>query len=250
MLLVRQFGLMRYRQLLNRYMISISFTLHPNRAQNLDAIYEAYESYDFVDEVLVVTGTEIKLNKPTKKFKFVHMPGPYTYGAWPSFGLLSRYTWALSCKNRYVFMQDDDFVYQESTLKKLYNMQSPLAGCHRRWFINGEYTKRSPNKKANTAPMVITGGVLVDTSYLPGVITYAKEFWKEEYQTVFNGEDVFMSRAISKLSGYEEFPFVKDKFISLPDYNSKLHMQVNTKTDRLNIVKSIYNFFSTTDQNS
>jgi len=222
-------------------MISVSFTLHPDRAANLDLIYESYESYDIVDEVLVVTGTEIKLNKPTNKFKFVHMPGPYTYGTWPSFGLLARYTWALSCKNRYVFMQDDDFIYKESTMKKMLDMEEPLTGCHYRWFYNDAYQFK-PKSPTKTAPLILTGGTLVDSYLLPDVIKYAKVFWKD-YQKVFNAEDIFMSRAIAKITGQNEFPFVPDDFISLPTYNVKLNKTVNKKKSRSEMCRKIYEFF-------
>jgi len=226
-------------------MISVSFTLHPNRANNLNAIYEAYEKYDVIDEILVVTGTEVKLNKPTQKFKFVHMPGPYTYGAWPSFGLLSRYTWALNCKNRYVFMQDDDFVYQEETMKKMLSLKAPITGCHYRWMVNEIYKDRPPQeqKGTTTAPMILTGGTLVDSWLLPDVIKYAKEFWPE-YQTVFNGEDIFMSRAISKITGVNEFPIIKDSFTELPAHHVQLTKKINKKGSRTEIAKKIYYFFN------
>jgi len=224
-------------------MISVSFTLHPNRAANLNAIYEAYENYDIVDEVLVVTGTEVKLNKPTKKFKFVHMPGPYTYGAWPSFGLLSRYTWALSCKNRYVFMQDDDFIYKESTMKKMLDMKQPITGCHYRWFYDNCYRFKPQDPSTTTADLILTGGTLVDTIYLPDVIKYAKQFWPD-YQNVFNGEDMFMSRAISKITGFDKFPFVDDEFVELPSHNVQLTKSINKKKSRSEIAKKIYSFFS------
>jgi len=225
-------------------MISVSFTLHPNRSANLDAIYEAYENYDIVNEVLVVTGTEVKLNKPTKKFKFVHMPGPYTYGAWPSFGLLARYTWALSCKNRYVFMQDDDFVYKESTMKKMLDMEQPITGCHYRWYYDNKYQFKPNGNNNRTAPLILTGGTLVDSWLLPDVIKYAKIFWKD-YQNVFNAEDIFMSRAISKITGINEFPYVTDEFSCLPVHNVKLNKAVNKKSSRTELCRKIYRFFET-----
>lgn len=225
-------------------MISVSFTLHPNRAKNLDAIYEAYESYDIVDEVLVVTGTEVKLNKPTKKFKFVHMPGPYTYGSWPSFGLLARYTWALSCKNRYVFMQDDDFIYHESTMKKMVEMEQPITGCHYRWYYDDKYQFKPPKEKNGlTAPLILTGGTLIDSWLLPDVIKHAKVFWKD-YQKVFNAEDIFMSRAIAKITGQDEFPYVTDDYINLPTYDVKLNKTVNKKRSRTDMCNAIYKYFS------
>lgn len=228
----------------NNNMISVSFTLHPNRAANLDLIFKAYESYDIVDEVLIVTGTEVTLDKSSSKFKFVHMPGPYTYGSWPSFGLLSRYTWALNCKNRYVFMQDDDFVYKESTMEKMLNMQQPITGCHYRWFYNNEYKFKPEFKNQTTAPLILTGGTLVDSWLLPDVIKYAKVFW-DDYQNVFNGEDMFMSRAISKITGQNEFPFVTDDYTNLPTHDVKLNKVVNKKRSRTILCNKIYNFFET-----
>ena len=228
-------------------MISVSFTLHPNRAANLDAIYEAYENYDIVDEVLVVTGTEVKLNKPTAKFKFVHMPGPYTYGEWPSFGLLARYTWALNCKNRYVFVQDDDCFYQEKTMKKLLSFKSAITGRRCRWFHDGDYLSTPPDNDLSSAPIILTGGTLVDSWLLPDVIKYAKMFWKD-YQNVFNGEDIFMSRAISYITGQDKFPIVNDSFTKLPTYNVSLSKNCNPKKSRIEICKQVYNFFSDLDE--
>jgi len=223
-------------------MISVSFTLHPSRAKNLDAIYEAYENYDIVDEVLVVTGTEVELKKPTKKFKFVHMPGPYTYGAWPSFGLLARYTWALSCKNRFVFMQDDDFLYKELTMQKMLGMKQPITGCHYRWFYDDTYQFK-PKYPTKTAPLILTGGTLVDSWLLPDVIKYAKRFFKS-YQNVFNGEDIFMSRAIAEITGQDEFQFISDEYTKLPTHKVALSKKINKKEIRNEQCKKIYNYFS------
>lgn len=224
-------------------MISVSFFLHPDRASNLNAIYEAYENYDIVDEVLVVTGTEVMLDKPSTKFKFVHMPGPYTYGAWPSFGLLSRYTWALSCKNRHVFMQDDDFIYYEDTMKKMLDMQQPITGCHYRWFYDNKYQAKPPGPGQKTSPLILTGGTLVDSWLLPDVIKQAKIFWIDNYHHVFNGEDIFLSRAISKITGQHEFPFVDDEFVELPTYDVQLDRKINKKGSRTDICKKVYAFF-------
>lgn len=227
-------------------MISVSFTLHPFRAKNLEVIYETYEKYSIIDEVLVITGTEVKLHKPTKKFKFVHMPGPYTYGAWPSFGLLSRYTWALSCKNRYVFMQDDDFIYHESTMEKMLNMKQPITGCHYRWFYDNKYQFKPATETQKTSPLILTGGALVDSWLLPGVIKHAKIFWKD-YQNVFNAEDIFMSRAMAKIAGQDEFPFVTDDYVNLPTYNVKLNKNVNKKSSRSELCNKIYDYFKTVE---
>lgn len=226
-------------------MISVSFFLHPNRQENLKTIHDAYKDYDIVDEVLVVTGKEVDTNNCDPKFKFVHMPGPYTYGEWPSFGLLSRYTFALSCKNRYVFIQDDDWVYNEDFFNKVISTEQPIAGVHGRWFENGKYIRKK-DKSLNTAPIVLTSGVLIDTKFLPKVIEYAKEFWSE-YQNVFNGEDIFMSLVISEISKIKEFPIFTNKkyYKSLNTEGKELSKDVNSSKDRTEITKNIYNFLET-----
>jgi len=158
--------------------------------------------------------------------------------------LLSRYTFALSCKNRFVFMQDDDFVYNESTMQKMYDFQEPITGCHKRWFYDGEYTKRPPKKGLKVAPIILTGGTLVDSCLLPDVIKYSKIFWQEhEYQKVFNGEDIFLSRAISKITNQDEFFFSKDSFTHLPTHDVQLHNKINQGNSRTEICNKIYNFF-------
>ena len=145
-------------------MISVSFFLHPSRSDNFNRIYEAYKDYDIVDEVLVITGTEFETKGLHTKFKFVLMPGPYTYGKWPKLGLLARYTFALSCKNKYVFMQDDDFLYKEETMKKMLSLSTPITGCHYRWCDGKRYAKKPLNGvKTKTAPLILTGGTLVNT---------------------------------------------------------------------------------------
>lgn len=223
-------------------MISVSFFLHPNRHDNLKTIHNAYKDYDIVDEVLIVTGKEVDTTGCNPKFKFVLMPGPYTYGAWPSFGLLSRYTWALNCKNRYVFMQDDDFIYKESTMKKMLDMQQPITGCHYRWFYNNEYKFKPEFKNQKTSPLILTGGTLVDSWLLPDVIKHAKIFWND-YQSVFNAEDIFMSRAIAKITGQDEFPFVTDDYIDLPEHDVKLNKSINKKRSRTEMCVKIYDYF-------
>lgn len=227
-------------------MISVSFFLHPNRQDNLKTIHDAYKDYDIVDEVIVVTGKEVDTEWCNPKFKFVHMPGPYTYGAWPSFGLLSRYTFALSCKNRFVFMQDDDFLYKESTMQKMMYMEQPITGCHYRWFYNNTY-QFEPQNPTKTAPLILTGGTLVDSYFLPDVIKYAKDFWKD-YQNVFNGEDIFLSRAIAKVTGQDEFKFVSDEYTKLPTHKVALSKKINKKTIRNNQCVKIYNYFSNLDK--
>lgn len=223
-------------------MISISFFLHPNRQENLKTIHNAYKDYDIVDEVLVITGKEVNTDFCDAKFKFVYMPGPYAYGEWPSFGLLSRYTFALSCKNRFVFMQDDDFVYNESTMQKMYDLQEPITGCHYRWFYGNTYKHKPQIEKQDTADIILTGGTLVDTNYLPEVIKYAKKFFTD-YQNVFNGEDIFMSRAISCITKKDKFKFIKDSYQELSSHNVQLTKKVNKKGSRSQITKDIYNFF-------
>lgn len=223
-------------------MISVSFFLHPNRAENFKTIYEAYKDYDIVDEVLVVTGEDTNLVCSSEKFKFVYMPGPYTYGQWPSFGLLSRYTFALSCKNRFVFMQDDDFVYKESTMKKMFDMQVPITGCHYRWYYDRSYKFKPLHNGKTTAPLILTGGTLVDSWLLPDVIKYAKRFWSN-YQEVFNAEDIFMSRAIAEITGQDEFEFVTDDYIALDTHEKELSRHVNKKKTRTIMCNKIYDFF-------
>ena len=224
-------------------MISVSFFLHPNRQDNLKTIHDAYKDYDIVDEVLVVTGKEVDTEWCDTKFKFVHMPGPYTYGAWPSFGLLSRYTFALSCKNRFVFMQDDDFVYSESTMQKMYNLQEPIIGCHYRWFYNNTYNFKPEKEGEKKADIILTGGTLIDTDYLPDVIKLAKDFWTD-YQNVVNGEDVFLSRALSYITGKDQFRFIKDNYRELPRFNYKLAGPINNKKSRRRITRQIYAYFA------
>jgi len=142
-------------------------------------------------------------------------------------------------------MQDDDFLYKEETMKKMLSLSTPITGCHYRWCDGKRYAKKPLNGvKTKTAPLILTGGTLVNTEYLPGVISYAKRFWsEEEYQEVFNGEDIFMSRAISKISGLDEFPYVKDKFISLPTHNNQLYLNHNSIEDRIRLRNQIYQFF-------
>ena len=169
-------------------MLSVSFFC--TRTQNLNTLLKTYQNYDIIDEILVVSLMQIKTNQKPDKIKIITMKKD------SDLGLLSRYTFALSCRNRFCFIQDDDWVYEESILKKLYEQQEPLTGCHPRWFYDDKYQKQ-PQQPTNTAPILLTCGVMVDTWYLPAVIQDAKQFWPE-YDKVFNGEDIFMSRAISR----------------------------------------------------
>ena len=59
-------------------------------------------------------------------------------------GLLSRYTFALSCKNRGVLIQDDDWLYDELQIKGLVLQSKPMVGFHPRWFYDNEYQKQPP----------------------------------------------------------------------------------------------------------
>lgn len=217
-------------------MISVFFFC--TRQSNLDIILRDYNEYSFIDEILIV-----HLEKLTKEYsyyknvKFIFMPKA------SDLGLLSRYTFALSCKNQFVFIQDDDWVYNKAFFEKLINCNSPISGAHGRWFENGKYIRKK-DKDLNSAPIVLTTGVLVDTIFLPKVIEYAKEFWPD-YQNVFNGEDIFMNIAISKITGQSEFPiFTNKKYYNFLNTEGKeLSKDVNSSKDRTNITKKIYEFF-------
>lgn len=215
------------------------------RYNNLDAISSAYEKYDIINEVIIITGKEIQISNLSPKFKFIHLPGPYDYGKWPSLGLISRYSFALSCKNRYVFMQDDDCYFHENTFRKIYEFDRPLVGTKPtpRWFSNRIYSNKSLIKKDKEADILITRGILVDTTFLPETIKYAKIFWKDNYQNVFNGEDIFLSRAISKITGQQKFPFLWDDYVELPTYNVQLDKKINKEGSRTKICTEIYDFF-------
>lgn len=190
-------------------MISISLFVHPYRQNNIKNIIETYNSYKIIDEVLIVTGKSVEVSDYPEKFKFVYMPEPYNWGGWPSFGLLSRYTFALSCKNRFVFIQDDDIIFEEVLLENLYNLKEPLAGTAGRWFENELYHDKK-FKGTFVAPICLTSGLLIDTSILPEIIKFAKIFWKD-YQKVFNGEDIFLSYATAKITGKTEFMIMSEK---------------------------------------
>ena len=201
-------------------MLSVSFFC--TRTQNLNTLLKTYQNYDIIDEILVVSLMPIKTNQKPDKIKIITMKKD------SDLGLLSRYTFALSCRNRFCFIQDDDWVYEESVLNKLINAKEPLIGCHPRWFINNEYAKQ-PLTNTITAPILLTCGVLVDTWYLPAVIQDAKLFWKD-YQNVFNGEDIFMSRAIARASGKDEFLFNNEGFKALDMSNPVSQKNDNKRT--------------------
>jgi len=216
-------------------MISVSFFC--TRTDNLDEILSTYQSYSILDEVLVVYLDNIDISKYSKysKAKLIHMPKS------ADLGLLSRYTFALSCKNRFVFIQDDDHIFEEHRLKELFDLKEPITGCHPRWFVNDTYISKAPNK-SGYAPIILTVGCLVDTKYLPKVISYAKDFFPN-YQNVFNGEDIFMARAISKITNKQEFRFLRKGFKKLSLQGQALSKSVNSKKDRTNITKKIYDYF-------
>lgn len=221
-------------------MISVFFFC--TRKKNLEEILETYQNYEFINEILVVHLYPLTKSF-TEKFsnvKFIYMDKKY------DLGLLSRYTFALSCKNRYVFIQDDDWVFSRSFFNKVLNSHSPLAGHFGRWFSNGKYYRKK-NKALKTAPIILTTGVLVDTIYLPDVIKHAKRFW-QNYQNVFNGEDIFLSVAYTYLTGIEEFPFFNEKTLykKLSIEGKALSLDVNSKQDRSNIARQIYEYFKKT----
>jgi hypothetical protein len=226
--------------------MNISVFFFCTRQTNLNEIISTYNSHKFINEILIVhlenVSNEIK--NLSNKTKFIYMPKD------SDLGLLSRYTFALSCKNRYVFIQDDDWVYTEDFFNKIINTKQPIAGAHGRWFEDGKYTRKK-NKSLNTAPIVLTTGVLVDTYYLPKVIEYAKEFWPK-YQNVFNGEDIFMNLVISKISKIKEFPIFTNKkyYKFLNTEGRELSKDINSSKDRTEITKKIYSFLDIKNETS
>lgn len=225
--------------------ISVSIFVHPDRSENLKKIYNAYKSYEVVDEIIIVTGLNVDTNFENPKFKFIKLPGPYTYGKWPFIGLLGRYIFAQTCKNKYVFIQDDDCYYQEKTFEKLLSLQKPLSGTKAtpRWFYKNRYTAVPPSDDVFTAEIIITRGLLVDITLIPRVLEYARMFWRDNFQNVFNGEDIFLSRAVSKITGQSGFLYVEDEFYELPVYNVQLDKKINKKSSRTSVTKEIYYFF-------
>lgn len=226
-------------------MFSVSFFLHPTRKKNFHKIHDLYSQYESIDEVLVVTGKNVSFPDSQEKFKFVHFDGPYDYGTWPHLGLLARYIFAVSCKNRFVFVQDDDLLYTEESIKKLYKMQEPMAGFAPRWYIDGVYQSKPPKDQQDTttAPMILTSGVMIDAQYMPDVIKLAKEFFGDDYQSIFNGEDIFMTRAIAHITGQNEFPFIKDGLEKLPNHNVQLYKNFHTHETRAQFCQLVYDFF-------
>lgn len=210
----------------------LSVSLFCTRHQNLPEIVNTYKDYHTINEILIVSLKPVQTNNKPNKVKIITMPKD------SDLGLLSRYTFALSCKNRKVFIQDDDWVYTEEVLKKLDEANEPMVGCHPRWFYNNTYQKQ-PQQNTTTAPILLTCGVLVDTWYLPAVIQDAKMFW-EDYQNCFNGEDIFMSRAIAQASGQDEFKFFNEGYKAL-DMSNPLWEKNDGK--RSEITREIYKFY-------
>jgi len=217
-------------------MISVFFFC--TRQSNLEKILSTYQTYDFIDEILIVHLEPLEKGYNYSKAKFIHMPKS------SDLGLLSRYTFSLSCKNRHVFIQDDDWLFKETFFQKVIRANQPLVGAHGRWLENGKYIRKK-TKGLSTAPIILTTGVLVDTCFLPKVIEYSKDFWLD-YQNVFNGEDIFLSRAISYITGIEEFMFFhkKDNYEFLDVKGHELSKEVNSSIDRTNITKKIYSYFN------
>jgi len=221
-------------------MISVSLFLHPARKDNIKLILDTYSNYVCIDEILIVTGTDVLIPK-NKKTKIIRFDPPYDYGSWPCLGLASRYIWAYSCKNDYVFIQDDDMIYSEDIIKKLYNLKTSLAGIHGRWFWNNEY-KWKPKFDTNKCEILTTAGLLVKRNLLPDVMKYAIDFWQNN-QKVFNGEDIFLSRAIAKITGQNEFYFFNEGYTELNPYNVRLTKTINKKKSRIQITRDIYEYF-------
>lgn len=219
------------RQKLNR----ISVSLFNTRPWNIEKIIKTYQDYEIIDEILIVSLKQEKCPiEHNGKIKWIYMPKE------SDLGLCSRYTFALSCKNRSVLIQDDDWLYDETQIKGLIMLSKPMAGFHPRWFYDNEY-KDSPAKEYEVdAPILLTCGVLVDTRYLPACIQQAKLFYKD-YQNVFNGEDIFMARSIAYSSGEQKFPFISNGITKL-DMSDPLSDQ-NDKRSRTEITDAIYKFF-------
>jgi hypothetical protein len=174
---------------------NISVSLFNTRPQNIEKIIKTYQDYEIIDEILIVSLKQEKCPiEHNGKVKWIYMPKE------SDLGLLSRYTFALSCKNRAVLIQDDDWLYDELQIKGLLLKNKPMVGFHPRWFYDNEYQKQPPEDHKNVAPILLTCGVLIDTMYLPATIQQAKLFYKN-YQNVFNGEDIFMSRSFAYSSG-------------------------------------------------
>lgn len=215
--------------------MAISISLFNTRPQNIAKIIQTYQHYEIIDEILIVSLKQEQCPiKHNGKVKWIYMPKE------SDLGLLSRYTFALSCKNRYVFIQDDDWLYNEAQIRGLFYLNQPMAGFHPRWFYDNKYQHQPPaDYKGRAAPILLTCGVLVDGKYLPACIKQAKLFYKD-YQNVFNGEDIFMSRSFSYSSQQDDFPFITNGITPL-DMSDPLWVQNDGK--RTPATKSIYKFF-------
>ena len=226
--------------------ISVHFFVHPDRRSNLKIICDKYENYDIIDDIVVVTGENVETPKNYKKTKFIKIGGPYNYGSWPFNGLMSRFLYAQSCKNKYIFIQDDDHYYHESTIKKMLDLKEPLVGTHTttRWFYNNQYTNQKPKMFGkNKAEIILTGGVLINSSFLPNILELAKNFWGEKYHKVFSGEDIFMSRAVTYITGLKSFSFVPEKCVPLSNHKVQLFLNHHTIQSRTEICSEIYKYF-------
>jgi hypothetical protein len=213
---------------------NISVSLFNTRPQNIEKIIKTYQDYEIIDEILIVSLKQEKCPiEHNGKVKWIYMPKE------SDLGLLSRYTFALSCKNRAVLIQDDDWLYDELQIKGLLLKNKPMVGFHPRWFYDNEYQKQPPEDHKNVAPILLTCGVLIDTMYLPATIQQAKLFYKN-YQNVFNGEDIFMSRSFAYSSGEQSFSFVIDGITPL-DMSDPLWEK--NDANRTEVTDSIYKFF-------
>ncbi len=213
---------------------TISVSLFNTRPQNIAKIIETYQDYEIIDEILIVSLKQEKCPiKHNGKVKWIYMPKE------SDLGLLSRYTFALSCKNRAVLIQDDDWIYDEKSILGAYLLSSPIVGFHPRWFYDNEYQKKPPENNKEEAPILLTCGVLVDTMYLPATIQQAKLFYKD-YQNVFNGEDIFMSRSIAYSSGMNNFKYISNGITAL-DMSDPLWEKNDSK--RSEVTSNIYKFF-------
>ena len=213
---------------------NISVSLFNTRPQNIEKIIKTYQDYEIIDEILIVSLKQEKCPiEHNGKVKWIYMSKE------SDLGLLSRYTFALSCKNRAVLIQDDDWLYDETQIKGLLLKNKPMVGFHPRWFYDNEYQKQPPEDHKNVAPILLTCGVLIDTMYLPATIQQAKLFYKN-YQNVFNGEDIFMSRSFAYSSGEQSFSFVIDGITPL-DMSDPLWEK--NDANRTEVTDSIYKFF-------
>ena len=212
-------------------MISVLFFAHPARAANLDTILSAYQRYNIVDEIVIVYlgDTVDERYRKYSKAKYISA----------DLGLLSRYIYILGCKNRWVFLQDDDMLYSEHLLKIMLDHSEPLIGCHPRWFYGDQLVGSSPRTNAKTAPILLTAGVLIDSNLIPDVIKYARQFWPTIQQD-YIADGIFLSRAIGKITGKGEFIFIKSEdCVEL----SRHKFSLNKNIDKHILTRRVYDFF-------